>query len=118
MPFSLDDKCNKYVLSRFGETREYIRRELDVLESVVEDKNANKLLKQLSERVRLIVNSKSGMFREDCTKHKSTYMSMIAKELDQLSTLYLWSDGYFLDSVAKTLKNLSKEFGYPLDKAA
>jgi len=110
MTVSLDDECAKYIKSKFRETKEYIRRELDVLESITHQRNANKLLRQLPERVRMIIKEKTAMMKDDCSIHKPTYMEMVAKELDHLSTLYLWTDGTFGESVARTLKNLSKEF--------
>ncbi|MFH1331663.1 MAG: hypothetical protein ABIH63_00055 [archaeon] len=110
MSCTIEDKCIGYIQSRFIETKEYIRRELDVLESVNYPKNANTLLKQLPERIKLVIKEKTAMMRERYSRHKPIYMEMVAKELDYLSMLYLWTDGSFGELIAKTLKNLSKEF--------
>lgn len=116
---SLDDKCLKYIQSRFSETKEYIRRELDVLEAIENQRTANRILKQLPERIRMVVNNNSNILKQNCAKHRPEYMNMVSKALQELSTTYKWSgEEDFSDSVAKTLKNLSKEFEYDLDKAA
>jgi len=119
---SLDEESQKYVEGEFNKTKEYLHAEIGVLEAVLDYEAGTELERQLSDRIRLVVNRKvlvpakeqlKGISDEEIGRfvlQRRVYLGKVADELEALSKRWTPADGSFWEYLSDDLRGLSGEF--------
>lgn len=115
---TLTNESTKYVQSKVRETETYLKKELEVLETIRDYEIAGDFLQQLPNRIELFIQRAApnteveGItpnVKEYFQQERRTYLEGITVELKRLSSIYGRTGYSFQGSLSKCLKDLSRE---------